>query len=54
MIADNELTPSLENAGTILANLKFCGMIPAERDLFIRMVKTGVMIYSWRSLLYME
>ena len=31
--------------GTILTNLKFCRKIPAERDLFIRMVKIGDMIY---------
>ena len=31
--------------GIILSNLKFCRKIPSERDLFIRMVKIGDMIY---------
>ena len=41
-----DLLPALK-MGTILASLKFSGKIPAERDLFIRMVKIGDMIYPF-------
>ena len=39
-----DILPALE-MGTILANLNYCGKIPAGRDLFKRMVKIGDMIY---------
>ena len=43
-IAALDVLSALE-MGIIFANLKFCGEISAESDLFIIMVKIGDMIY---------